>query len=656
MTRHVILGNGKILVCMDKHARIRDFYYPHVGQENHVSGNHNLTGVWVDGRFSWISKDEWDLSIKYKKDTLVSDITAKNNKLDIELKINEAVHHEKNFFLRKIEIKNNLPIKREVRIFFSSNYIISEANVGDTVYYNPNLDSIVHYKGRRYFLMGGLNNGKPFDDYATGIAGVDGKEGSYIDAEDGVLSKNNIEHGSVDSVLGFTVKLKPDESKIIYYWIVVGQRHREIEQLKNFIIEEGPENLMQEIERHWIHWLDNKKINFINLNEEVQDLFKRSLLIVRAQTDNEGAIIAANDTHTFHRKKDTYSYMWPRDGALIARSLDKVGHIDITRKFFNFCSRIITQEGYFLHKYRPDGSLGSSWHPWLKNNNLQLPIQEDQTALIIYALWRHYRKHKNDEMVKNMYKHFIKRAADFMVKFRDKKTGLPAESYDLWEEKLGIHTFTCCTVCAGLEAASKLAEIFGTKKDADKYQKASNEIKELIIKYLYDEETGIFIKRIYYDSKGNSKKDKTIDASTFYGLFEYVILHIDDPKMEKTFEQTLEKLWCKAPCGGLCRYEDDNYYRVPNHPENPWIISTMWLAEYYITKAKTIDNLKEAEQLFKWAVDRALPSGVLSEQLNPHTGETLSVAPLTWSHAGFIISVIKYLDKFNEIKGKEYKN
>src|SRR3989339_434601 len=102
MTRPIILGNGNILVCLDKNACIRDFYYPYVGQENHVSSNHHKIGVRVDGKFSWISDGHWNLLLKYKKDTLVSEVTAHNNELGIELIINEAVHCQKNILLSMV--------------------------------------------------------------------------------------------------------------------------------------------------------------------------------------------------------------------------------------------------------------------------------------------------------------------------------------------------------------------------------------------------------------------------------------------------------------------------------------------------------------------------------------------------------------------------
>ena len=43
------------------------------------------------------------------------------------------------------------------------------------------------------------------------------------------------------------------------------------------------------------------------------------------------------------------------------------------------------------------------------------------------------------------------------------------------------------------------------------------------------------------------------------------------------------------------------------------------------------------------ATDFGLLSGVIPEQLHPHTGEPLSVSPLTWSHAAFVASVERYL-------------
>jgi GH15 family glucan-1,4-alpha-glucosidase len=45
-----------------------------------------------------------------------------------------------------------------------------------------------------------------------------------------------------------------------------------------------------------------------------------------------------------------------------------------------------------------------------------------------------------------------------------------------------------------------------------------------------------------------------------------------------------------------------------------------------------------------WVASHMYPSGVLAEQLNPYTGESLSATPLVWSHAVYVETVMQYLD------------
>ena len=58
-----------------------------------------------------------------------------------------------------------------------------------------------------------------------------------------------------------------------------------------------------------------------------------------------------------------------------------------------------------------------------------------------------------------------------MVKFRDEETGLPLNSYDLWEERYGVHTFTVSAVIAGLRAAGNFACAFGEQEYAKNIMK-----------------------------------------------------------------------------------------------------------------------------------------------------------------------------------------
>lgn len=653
MTRYCLLGNGNILVCLDGYGLVRDFYYPYVGQENHVNGKIHKIGIWVNGHFSWLDSPEWQRHLTYEKEMMVTHITIVNHALGIQLTFRDAVHYSSNIFIRAVTVTNLTQERKEIRLFFHQRFEIYESNIGDTIYYHPSIDALVHYKGKRYFLINGLfrdTKEHGISSYTTGLAGEYGLAGTYVDAEDGYLSGNPIEHGSVDSTISFNFTLAANKSQDVYYWICCGQTYPEVSHLNTVIKQATPQELLEETEKYWFNWVNRTPFEFLGLSERVVDLFKRSLLFIRAHVDNHGSIIASSDSDMLFLRRDSYSYMWPRDGALIARSLDRAGYSDITENFFRFCVKAITPEGYLFHKYRPDGSLGSSWHAWLKaDGTTQLPIQEDQIGLVLDALWKHFLQHDVREYITKMLDPFIRKSADFLVNFIDKKTGLPQESYDLWEEKLGVHTFTCAATYAGLRAAENFEEVVGTTRRAMKYRKAADQLRELIIKYLYDEKEKRFIKRVYYDGV-ELKRDMTNDASSSYGIFQFGVLAVTDERVMHSMQAFKQRLLCQTSVGGYARYEGDYYHRVADDvPGNPWLITSLWLAEYYIALAQNIDDLQLAVDIFEWVADHALETGALPEQLHPHTGEPLSVTPLTWSHAGFVIAINKYLEKLDEL-------
>jgi oligosaccharide amylase len=656
MSRNFVFGNGTILVCLDEHAQLRDFYFPYVGQENHVNGKIHKLGVWVDSSFSWFESKDWKKELKYKKDTAIGEVNAVNENLNIELKINDTVHHKKNIYLRKILVKNNENREREVRIFCHQLFQLSEAGVGNTVYYNPFLSSLVYYKGQRYFLVRGCYSNETkhgISNYTADYCTQDCEGGAVLDIEDGILKNKTIAHGSVDSAVSFEFTIPPHGEEEIYYWICAGKKLGEVSRLNTFVIKKTPKHLMEVTKEYWLFWVHKTKFEFKGLSDKIVNLFKRSLLTIQTHVDKRGAFIASCDSDMLYLKRDTYAYMWPRDGALIARSLDRAGYANITEKFFKFCCKALTSEGYLFHKYRADGSLGSSWHSWLKEGKVQLPIQEDQLALVLDALWKHFVEHKNKEYIENIFDCSIRALSDFMFSFVDEETGLPKESYDLWEEKLGVHTFTCATVYAGFRAAANFEEVFGDINRKKKFEQAAEKVKNAILKYLYDPEKKIFLKGIYY-KEGKLHKDETFDASSVYGIYQFGVLPLTDERVRSNFALFEERLKCDTPVGGHARYEGDVYYKVrENVPGNPWFIISLWLAEYYIACANTKKELERAIEIFEWVEKLTMDTGILSEQLNPDTGEPLSVAPLTWSHAGFVIAIDKYLEKFDLLDKKE---
>lgn len=652
MSRALVLGNGTILTCFDEKAQLRDLYYPYVGLENHTGGRfkHRI-GFFADSKMRWFDTN-WDVVVRTEEEAPVGSTLATNDELNLTVHLCDTVYNEKNVLIRKITVKNTAAHKRSVKLFIGHEFEIYESHRGDTAYFDPIQHTIIHYNGKRCFLINGLTSGTSFDDYTTGVFNIEGRAGSYKNAENGLLPKNAIEHGPTDSVIGFTLELDGDEEKVVYYWMTVGSSIEEVEKLDSYVREKKPEYMMHTTRDFWRAWVLRHQQSFGQLGTRIESLFKKSLFIVRAHTDEHGSILASGDSAMLLYGKDSYGYSWPRDGALCALALDLAGNTNIARRYFQFCNDTISRDGYFMHKYRPDASLGSSWHPWIIGNEVTLPIQEDETALVLHTLWNHYKLSKDLEFIEKIYNTLIKKAAEFMLSYRDEKTGLPKPSYDPWEEKRAIFTYTTATVVAGLTAASNFARILGKGESALSYGQAADDMRAAIFDHLYNEERGVFYKSIHYTHDNTINIDHTLDMSVLFSLTSLGAFDLEDPRIRRHAEQTIDALWCNTDIGGFARYQNDQYFRqkyADDIPGNPWIITTLWVARYYINTAHNQDDMDRAKELINWAVERTLPSGVLAEQFDPITGKTLSAQPLTWSHAEFITTVITYLNRLESL-------
>lgn len=649
--RDIPVGNGSLLVNFDEKYQIRDIYFPHVGQENHTVGFPFRFGLWIDGEFSWTYREGWEYSLKYLPDTLVTDVVLSNENLGIELRCNDTVAGRENIFIRRVVATNKRPRQREMRIFLHQDFRIYENKVGDTAFYDPDSLALIHYKKHRYFL---INTEPHFDEFATGRKDFLHTEGTWRDAEDGHLYGGAITEGSVDSAIGIFASVEPEATFTFHYWIAAGSSRHEVSALNAHVETRGAETYLLESSGFWSRWVKEPHAAAGELSDAAIDLYKRSLLIIRTQVDKNGAIIAANDHDVAERATDHYSYLWPRDGAFVANALDAAGYHEMSRRFFELCGEIVHDRGYFLQKYNPDGTVGSGWHAhWDKYKKERLvPIQEDETALVLWALRQHHEMYPDPVLVNDSYDKLIVKCADFLTAFRDETTGLPKPSWNLWEDHLGVHTFTCSTVVAGLRAAAAFAHDRGDTEREGKYRLAAQEIVVAMRTHLYDEGRGHFLRALSAGHDGKLYPDATLDASIF-GIFYFGCYGVDDTIVTSTMAQIEARLGGLGSVGGVVRFEDDGYMRGEALPPNPWVITTLWLAEYYIAAARTIADLDKARQLIDWTVRHAMPSGVLAEQIDPSTGEPRSVSPLTWSHSTYVATVLAFLKKLEKLRRDE---
>jgi GH15 family glucan-1,4-alpha-glucosidase len=628
----------------------------------------------VEGKgFAWWNDPAWEMHPTYEPETLVSDSTVSHRSFGVQVNVRDFVHPIHNILVRQFTFRSNDRLEKKVRCFFHHDFHLYGDNQKDTAFYEPYTNAVIHYREKRYVLVGAQTDspsvcamGLTSDRYAPALRSMEklrtcgitqfsigkanyrGLEGTWRDAEDGELTCNPIEQGSVDSTVRIDCIVPSTGTATVTLWMCMGKDMQGVLGLQQTILEETPERLYRNTRNYWKSWANKVHRSFGELPSPIVEQYKRSLLTIRAHMDNGGGILAAADSDIMEFNRDTYTYVWPRDGAFVSLSMDAAGYGEATKKFFEFCARVQTPDGYLQHKYNPDGSVGSSWHPWYRDGHLQLPIQEDETALPLYALWQHFEHHQDFEFLQTMFESFVKRAAQFLVDFREPQTGLPLASYDPWEERRGVFTYTAATVAAGLRGAAHIAHILGHHQHSERYQTAADEVRQALLFHLFDEEKQSFMKYIVRKDGKTVERYDTPDAS-IGAVWQLGILPPDDPRMISTMERLARSVTVQTPVGGLARYPGDRYHAGADTseiiPGNPWIITTLWQAQWKIARAQTKEELRSIQDTLLWAVQRASSSGLLPEQLHPVTGKPLSVSPLTWSHAVFVDTVLQYLKR-----------
>lgn len=645
MARPIVLSNGELHVGLNTYGLVHDFYYPYVGLENHsATGSlRHKVGVFVDGQISWIDEDsDWKISMKYQPNALIGKSVARNERIGIQLDFQDFVDTSVNAFIRNVAVTNLWDNERDVKLFMHQAFVIGDSRSNtDTVQYLPDSDAILHYRGDRVFVAGGQHGEHSFDQHSVGLFGIEGKDGTYRDAEDGELANGSVEHGQVDSTLRFSLKLSSHQSTLVMYWIAAGTSLRQALSVHSRVGQSGPAVRARQTGDWWRQWLRPALRAASGLPDKYRQPFIDSVMIMKSQIDKRGAIIASTDTAMLKQSRDAYGYSWPRDGAYIIWPLLRLGYTDEAYQFFEFCKRGLHPSGYLMHKYRADGALGSSWHPYTHpGSNPGPPIQEDETALVLFVLTQHLTTLRDDVVTDNYYDSLVVPMASFLARYIDEATGLPKPSYDLWEEKYLVSTYSTAVSYAALHAAAELADLQNDSENAVMWRSAAEDISAAAHRYLYNTDRKAFYKGVLQDTEtGEIHRDETIDMSSIYGSFMYGLFPIESDEFKASIDTALNVFGYRDGAIGFPRYEHDDYQKADDSTYgNYWLLTTLWVCQYFIE----MDKHSDATKILDWVTAQALDSGVMSEQIHPKTGEPLSVAPLTWSHAEYVSTLLDF--------------
>lgn len=552
MARDLVFGNGTFYVAMDRRGLIRELCWPVVGAPNHLAGRKIRLGIRRDnGWFSWLGDQGWSVRQWYEGEVGVTEW------LGFGMRVMRMTEMSGSAFYQKFYCD----LDEELMFYQAHDLRIGETDIGDTCFYvDGNDQMMVHFKNDVAVGFFGRGLTGRLDQVACGLNGVMGLEGTWRDAEDGVLSGKPIEQGSVDSVFGIRVKGE---------WTAHFAVDRTVEGVANL-----RDNPTPTPPQTW--------------GGKMPALALMSERVILANSGEGGRVVAAIDSDIMENNRSNYAYVWMRDAVLTATVLDD--KVDLAG-FVPECDH----DSFIWQKYHPLGHRGSTWHPWVGENSF--PYQMDETALLVSYC---NRTGQSVELAEN-WVGLLQEAIG--------EDGLPRPSWDLWEERFGIHFWTCATVAQAFFDSGR--------------EQSGRELVEAMSEHFHPVE-GRIPRRL---------GDGVVDASVLAGCLWCQELRAKF--LDQAVEMVERYLLMDTNCRGVARYEGDYYCRVrEGYPGNPWVICTMWLARAYWLQGRK----DEADDLLVWCEDLASLSGMLSEQYHPDTREPLSVCPLTWSHAEYFES------------------
>lgn len=646
-----VIGNARMLATLGRTGEIHHVFWPSIDYAQQL--DETRAGVFLPGKTHetwWVDGNRFHHAQSYVGDAPILETRATSADLGIEVRTRDFVVPGEDVIVRRFGVKNLTNEDIEARFLYYAAFDLDQSQLFNTTYADLERGALVSYRRHTAVAVG---SDRPWRTFTAGRQAPGGGGGAWRDAADGWLEGHRIDLGDTDGCALWDLgTLGPGEVAAVDIFLAFGASKDEAIDLLSAARSRGGAALEAATTGYWNKWLERAE-RLRTGDEEIDALMRRSLVVIRLMADERhGGILAAPEFDPWLEGCGGYGFCWGRDAAYVTTAMDEAGYHEVAEGFYRWAAKAQEKDGSWLHRHWVDGSLAPSWGL----------IQIDETGSIIFGAARHFQVTGDRLFLAEVWP-VIRKAAHFLVAFRDAETGLPAPSVDLWEERTGEFTYSTAAVIVGLESAAFLAgEVGGAEaeKAARAWREAARQMRAAVDERLFAATEGRFLRgvKVLYATGdyeralvGSSPSlprvengwhpplygrlagsvDGGVDASLLGLVVPFNVVDARDKRMRSTVKAIEERLMTER-AGGVKRYDNDGY-----RGGNPWVLTTLWLAQYYIEAGEA----NKAEELIRWAARHRNALGLLPEQVDKHTGQAVWVVPLAWSHAMFILAVLK---------------
>lgn len=389
------------------------------------------------------------------------------------------------------------------------------------------------------------------------------------------------------------------------------------------------------LEKTTHHWQEEWS-RFLSIPFEWQEAVIRAAITLKlCSFEESGAIIAAPTTSIpeaagTSRNWD-YRFCWLRDAYFVVHALNRLGTTGTMEDYLFYITNVVAnaEDGYLQPVYgitmedklteREEPALPGyrSMGPVRVGNQAYEQVQNDVYGSMVLASTHMYFDERLTTAGTEAQFHRLEAIGDKAYELHDQPDA------GLWELRgtQRVHTFSSVMCWAACDRLAKIARRLGFQDRATHWQQRAGQVNDFIVANCWDEERGTFV-----ESVGG----REMDASLLL-LHDLGFLAADDPRFVGTVN-AVEKALRRGDF--LFRYiQQDDF----GHPENAFNICTFW----YIEALAAIGRVDEARELFEKMLAARNHLGLLSEDLDPQTGELWGNFPQTYSMVGLISAAMR---------------
>ena len=381
---------------------------------------------------------------------------------------------------------------------------------------------------------------------------------------------------------------------------------------------------------YWMEWVRRLSISY----DWQEAIIRAAITLKLSNFDETGAIIAAHTTSIPEAPGSgrtwDYRYCWLRDAYFVVQALNRIGATRTMEEFISFTISIASkpdQELRPLYSVVPTNEVEETTAPNLEGYRGDGPVrvgnaavgqaQHDTYGSVILAAMPLFFDRR------------LPRPGDVglfqlleTLGERAKRKALEPDA-GIWEYRgrQRVHTHSAAMCWAGCQRLSAIAKRIGLDERAKYWDAVAQPIHTALLDQAWNEKRGAFTAAFGSDD---------LDASVLL-LPDLGVIEVDDPRFVSTVAAMERELVREKH---VMRYANADDFGLP---VTAFLICRFWL----IDALWSLGQREAARDLFTDALSHRNRYGLLSEDVDPQTGELWGNFPQTYSMAGLILSAMR---------------